>query len=235
MANKETGSNNKKPDYGVYVAKAMPNATGFNFMPFTARDLTRIGDSSYTTCSTHVHLRQEYLLSLDFSREAYLQLLSILPAGLAEFVKKAFDKPFEGRPTMVDFSAPILLNVKAKPGKKTTYGDEEFISFEVTEVSFAGAPATAAPAATSENINKTMITELSKALYKVGKTGGFISPKGKRNPEAIEIGEALNKLGGITAMMSAARPVIALLREAHDLDLAGELNHCWNGIGEWMA
>lgn len=235
MANKETGSNNLKPDYGVYVSKNMAGIPSFGFMPFSALYLARVGDTSYTTGSVWVHGNKEYCLTIDFDQEAYLKLLSVLPEGLSDFIKKEFNKPFKGHPSMVNFSSLILLNIKAKPGQKTTNGDEEFIPFAVTDVSLAGELPIKAPPAADESVEKKMITELAKALYKIGRTDGFISPKGKLNPEAIKIGEALNKLGGITAMMSAARTAITSLRVAHNLDLAGELNHCWNGIGEWMA
>lgn len=78
-------------------------------------------------------------------------------------------------------------------------------------------------------------TMLTQSLYAIGKDAGYISTKGIANPKAVEIGEMLNAQGGLSAMQSAAKVVVALLQDRHGIDRARELEHCWHGIGDWLG
>jgi len=80
------------------------------------------------------------------------------------------------------------------------------------------------------------IEKFLNELMGIGQTDGYLSmqPGGKfndksRNIRAIEIGQGLNKIGGMDAMRLAGAAIRQFLGSAK----ARELEYCWDGIGSW--
>ena len=239
MTKQDDGAGNYQPDYGMYMAKTMPNARSAVFMCFVMDSFSRIGDSRYTTASTWVHGGKEFCVSLDFNNEMYQKFLGILPADISKQLKELFQKPFTG-PLTVNFPSQIAIQTTAQLGEKITNGKEEYIPFNVTNIAPAEQPTLNAPNAAKESQKEDITGEkialaLAKSLYAIGRENSFISPEGVKNHKAIEAGKMLNELGGLSLMQLISKQVVTLLREREGKDLARDLEHCWNGIGEWRA
>lgn len=89
------------------------------------------------------------------------------------------------------------------------------------------------------------VRELIPELVEIGKKEGFLSPqeernfssrwgKGNRHIRAYEIGEILNKKGGIELMREVCLTVDSLCI-GHIRGSARYLEICWDGIGLWTS
>lgn len=92
------------------------------------------------------------------------------------------------------------------------------------------------------NTNQNGVTDINPEIYRllnelleIGERDGFISAEGgpqfdeMRHRRAREIGERLNRLGGIAFMRAAHDCVRSAGGEARKLEMA------WDGIGDWWG
>ena len=134
MREKNGSADNYNPDLGVYITKITPNAKSTSFIPFKMFNISRIGSHSYSTTSDIHHEDREFCVTLDFNREMYAKLMKVFPSEIATAIERIFQKPHKGT-EVINLPSPIEIGVKAQLGKKQTNEKEEYIPFDVTDVS----------------------------------------------------------------------------------------------------
>lgn len=100
-----------------------------------------------------------------------------------------------------------------------------------------------AEAAALQQAKDDTICALLAAMRECGETSEkravFLDARGAPVPEIREMGEKLNRLGGLPAMLEVTMALEAYVVQETDApwmrsDLR-ELDFCWNGVGEWMC
>ena len=99
--------------------------------------------------------------------------------------------------------------------------------------------ATSEVGALAQELHQLIVSRWQELNYKLW----FESDKGLTGNDRVrQIGEQLNRIGGLSCMLSVVAALEALYRKSddesdHDLALCfnSDINWAWNGIGDWQA
>ena len=121
------------PDFGLHMRELKGGNAEHHFLPFQLFSLSRVDDALYsTTCNTQFG-DTSYAVTIDFSEDAYSQLLRALPDEIRTSVTQIFGGKFRNT-EVIEFPSPITVGISARLGELISNEKEQYIPIRATNV-----------------------------------------------------------------------------------------------------